>query len=312
MFTQMWTLIYFFGLMPLLGIANPKGYHPDCCKCPFDIKLKPLNKTSYEASKSTIINASMHTLSKCCLSREIIITYALRAGPTPVRIEPEPELWSAILRDWPSNPPFEVKPQGICIGDYHYAMNKTVRPKGPPANPWVGNVWVALLKESARALTNHSSLLCALTPVSSDEGVPFLPIPLNRTGIISDWGFNHDFNLSSQFNGSGRLLVAKIKGSICISQQGGGFRVGQSRCQETWISKEVAPRQGAWTHANASYDTFESLPCLLGEEQILVWGHNCTHYQNGTKNSLKRGSLTLALMFSHSSIVNETCGLWWI
>ncbi|XP_059573515.1 uncharacterized protein LOC132244868 [Alligator mississippiensis] len=289
----MWALVYLLKLLSLLGISNP-AIMPTCCKCPQN-GGGTLTEANYKLSKSTILSALLHPISRCCPCREIIIQ---SGDTTPLCVKPDPEIWSAILKDWPSS----LQP-----------VNNIWEPKGTPTNTWVGNSWVALLKDSARALTNESCLLCALTPVSSDERVPFLPIPLNRTGIVSDWGFNRNFSL--RYNGSGRIMVAKVTGSICISQHGSGFKVGQSRCKETWISKEIAPWEGAWTCANVSYNNFDNCNCLLSKEWISVWGINCTHYRNGTKvngSSTKRSSLTLTLKSSRSTITNEACGLWWI
>ncbi|XP_059573446.1 uncharacterized protein LOC132244850 [Alligator mississippiensis] len=312
---KMWTLTYWLTLLSLLDTSNP-AVVSHCCKCEKRGDTLPFTVASYEQAKRSLISkAYLFPISYCCPQQEIMIEFVVTIGHGhKVRcVKMNQALWKAILKYQPSS--LQPVPNNLS-GPPVIAISKR---GGPPINPWAGNSWVTLLRDSAPALTNHSCILCALTPTSSEEGVPFVPIPLNKTGILSDWGFDRQFNFSGRYDGSERLRVIKSRGSVCISQKGGGFKVGESKCQDTWTSAQAAPREGPWKCSSASFNTHKNCACLwalfnynfrysIRGKHTFVWRNCSVSLLKGTQ----RGSLTLDLMSSRSSITNKACGLRWI
>ena len=75
------------------------------------------------------------------------------------------------------------------------------------------NDWIKLALETAKALSPSTKgthcVLCMLTPHSTKDGVPFVPLPLNISGIVTDWGLNHRTG-QVKFNGTERVVVTPV------------------------------------------------------------------------------------------------------
>ncbi|XP_025050391.1 syncytin-2-like [Alligator sinensis] len=118
------------------------------------------------------------------------------------------------------------------------------------------------------------------------------------------------------YEGSERLRVVKGRGSICVSQEGGGDEVGESECEDTWTP---VGKDGYWRCWSDSSDVYKNCGCVW---QLFNYNFRCSirgkHTFNWKNCSVplrkgsKRGTLTLDLIYSRSSIPHESCGLWWI
>ena len=86
-----------------------------------------------------------------------------------------------------------------------------------------------------------------LTPHSTKDGVPFVPLPLNMSGIVTDWSMNHRTG-QVKYNGTERVVVTPVPGKLCIVQHGLGPKVGKSKCLHNWIAlKSKGGTESNWT-----------------------------------------------------------------